>query len=96
MTTEPFTVECSVLIASQVDRALGKELQGATPSADALAVSLDAAQASGRYVTAQRRVTALLKATSGRDLDMVWYENSLDKSFKFWRFMRIPEKTFID
>jgi len=56
----------------QVDRALGKELQAASPSADVLTVSLDAAMASGRYVTAQRRVTALLKATSGRDLDMVY------------------------
>jgi len=56
----------------QVDRALGRALQGASPPADALAVSLDAATASGRYVTAQRRVTALLKATSGRDLDVVY------------------------
>ncbi len=57
---------------ADVDRALGRELRDKKPSPEALRISLDAAMASGRFVTAQRRVTALLKATSKSDLDMVF------------------------
>ena len=56
---------------SEVDKALGKELRGKSPSPEALQISLDAAMASGRFVTAQRRVTSLLK-TKGDDLDLVF------------------------
>ncbi len=56
----------------QVDKALGGDLRGPSPSAEALGISLEAAVADGRLVTAQRRVTALLKATSARDLDLVY------------------------
>ena len=56
----------------QVDRALGRELQAKNPSKDVLQVSLDAAVGSGRFITAQRRMTVLLKVTGGRDLDMVY------------------------
>jgi TolA-binding protein len=56
---------------SKVDKALGKALQGASPSSEALQISLDAAMADGRFVTAQRRVTALLK-TKSSDLDLVF------------------------
>ncbi|MDP6543375.1 MAG: tetratricopeptide repeat protein [Phycisphaerae bacterium] len=56
---------------SEVDKALGKELRGKSPSAEALQISLDAAMASGKFVTAQRRVTTLLK-TRGNDLELVF------------------------
>jgi len=56
---------------SQVDKALGGELRSTSPSAEALKISLDAAMAEGRFVTAQRRVTALMKAGSN-DLDLVF------------------------
>jgi len=56
---------------SQVDKALGKALQGKSPAVEALQISLDAAMADGRFVTAQRRITALLKAKSN-DLDLVF------------------------
>lgn len=31
-----------------------------------------------------------------RDLDMKWYENNLENSFKFWAYLRIPEKSFFE
>jgi hypothetical protein len=56
---------------SQVDRALGGDLRSTKPSSEALKISLDAAIADGRFVTAQRRVTALLKK-NGNDLKLVF------------------------
>ena len=56
---------------SEVDRALGKELRSKSPSPEALQISLDAAMASGRFVTAQRRITSLLKAKNN-NLDLVF------------------------
>ena len=56
---------------SEVDKALGNALRGKSPSPEALQISLDAAMASGRFVTAQRRVTSLLKV-KGNDLDLVF------------------------
>ena len=82
----------------QVDRALGRALQGASSPADVLAVSLDAAAASGRYVTAHRRVTALLKATSGRDLDVVYRgaqiaELACDDSVALTRYVDFAQRS---
>jgi TolA-binding protein len=56
---------------SQVDKALGNALRGKSPSSEALQISLDAAMADGRFVTAQRRVTSLLK-TKSNDLELVF------------------------
>jgi len=56
----------------QVDTVLKEQLAAASPSVDALKVSLDAAMAQGKVITAQRRITSLLKATSNADLDLVY------------------------
>jgi len=52
----------------QVDKALEKTLAQAKPPLEALRISLDAALASGRVVTAQRRITAMLRAKPTPDL----------------------------
>lgn len=31
-----------------------------------------------------------------RNLDIMWFEKSLEKSFKFWAFLRISEKQFFE
>ena len=56
---------------SEVDKALSKELRSKSPSPEALQISLDAAMASGKFVTAQRRVTSLLK-TRSNDLELLF------------------------
>ncbi len=56
----------------KVDEALGELLSVRAPSAEALRVSLDAARAGGRVITAQRRVTALLSVTQNKDAEMVY------------------------
>ncbi len=55
----------------KVDDALGKALSGPRPAPQALRVSLDAAEASGRLITAQHRVTALLKAVVDKEPDLL-------------------------
>ena len=56
----------------KVDEVLRKDLEAAAPPAEALRVSLEAAMAQGRIITAQRRVTALLKVVGETDLDLVY------------------------
>ena len=56
----------------KVDAALGKELEAASPPAEALRISLAAAVARGRIITAQQRVTLLLKAAGQADLNLVY------------------------
>jgi len=56
---------------ADVDKALGRALRSTSPPTEALKVSLDAAIADGRFVTAQRRITALMKANSN-DLELVF------------------------
>ena len=56
----------------QVDTVLKEQLASVDPPAEALVVSLDAAVAQGKVITAQRRVTRLLKITSNADLDLVY------------------------
>lgn len=56
----------------KIDEVLGKDLETASPPAEALRISLAAAVARGRVITAQRRVTALLKAAGQDDLDLVY------------------------
>ena len=57
--------EAKALLASkqydQVDGVLEKELSQRTPAIEALKVSMDAALASGRLVTAEKRAAAILK-----------------------------------
>jgi TolA-binding protein len=57
---------------AQVDQKLEELLTAKPPHLEALKVSLAAAVADHRYVTANHRVTALLKATDNADLDMVF------------------------
>ncbi|MBT3200408.1 MAG: tetratricopeptide repeat protein [Phycisphaerales bacterium] len=56
----------------QVDTVLKEQLAAAQPPAEALMISLDAAMAQGKVITAQRRVTMLLKVTANADLDLVY------------------------
>jgi len=56
----------------KVDEVLAKDLEAAAPSADALRLSLAAAVARGRIITAQQRVTMLLKVVGEADLDLVY------------------------
>ena len=56
----------------KVDAALGKELEAASPPAEALRISLAAAVARGHIITAQQRVTLLLKAAGQADLNLVY------------------------
>jgi len=56
----------------KVDAVLAKQLEQASPPAEALRISLAAAEARGRIITAQKRITALLKATAQADLDLVY------------------------
>jgi len=55
----------------QVDKALEKELAARPPNADALRISLEAALASGRIVTADRRLNDLLRQVQNADLELV-------------------------
>lgn len=67
----------------EVDKALAKILSRPKPPLDALRVSLDAALGSGRVVTAQKRITSLLRSSQtpellhlgGRIADRVGDEN---------------------
>jgi len=56
----------------QVDTVLKEQLASAEPPAEALVLSLDAAVAGGKVITAQRRVTRLLKITANADLNLVY------------------------
>ena len=56
----------------QVDTVLKEQLASDSPSAEALVISLDAAVAQGKVITAQRRVTRLLKITANADLNLVY------------------------
>ncbi len=56
----------------QVDAALKEELAKAKPAVEALKLSLAAARASGRFVTAQKRITKLLQVTGNREGDLVY------------------------
>ncbi|HEY8667315.1 MAG TPA: tetratricopeptide repeat protein [Tepidisphaeraceae bacterium] len=56
----------------KVDAILGKDLSQKIPAVETLRVSLDAAVASGRIITADKRLTALLKATENKDLDLLY------------------------
>jgi TolA-binding protein len=56
----------------QVDTVLKEQLASDQPAAEVLQISLDAAMAQGRVITAQRRVTRLLKLTSNANLDLVY------------------------
>ncbi|HEY3325294.1 MAG TPA: PA14 domain-containing protein [Planctomycetota bacterium] len=56
----------------EVDKALEKILAQKDVPADALRISLDAAIARGRVITAQQRVTALLKVTQNQDAALVY------------------------
>ncbi len=56
----------------QVDTVLQKQLESVDPPAEALVISLDAAVAQGKVITAQRRVTKLLKITANADLKLVY------------------------
>ncbi|MCY3022773.1 MAG: PA14 domain-containing protein [Planctomycetota bacterium] len=56
----------------EVDKVLEKVLAQKDVPAEALRVSLEAAVARGRAITAQQRVTALLKATQNQDLGLVY------------------------
>ncbi|MDP6543376.1 MAG: tetratricopeptide repeat protein [Phycisphaerae bacterium] len=56
----------------QVDTVLKEQLASVQPPAEALVVSLDAAVAQGKVITAQRRITRLLKITSNADLKLVY------------------------
>lgn len=55
----------------EVDKALGKLLEQKVPDVKVLQVSLDAAVASGRIITANQRISALLKATNNSDPALV-------------------------
>ena len=55
----------------KVDALLAADLAARAPSPAALRVSLDAAVASGRVVTAAARATALLKAAGEKDPDLL-------------------------
>jgi thioredoxin-like negative regulator of GroEL len=56
----------------EVDKALEKVLAQKEVPVEALQLSLEAAVARGRAITAQQRVTALLKATQNQDLALVY------------------------
>ncbi|MGD0090263.1 MAG: hypothetical protein ABSE73_10110, partial [Planctomycetota bacterium] len=56
----------------EVDKALDKLLAQKDVPVQALKISLEAAVARGRVITAQQRVTALLKATQNQDLPSVY------------------------
>ena len=56
----------------EVDKVLEKALAAKTPDVEALKVSLEAAMASGRFISAQARVTALLVATDNKDANLVY------------------------
>ncbi len=56
----------------RIDAVLKKQLESATPSAEALRISLAAAVARGRVITAQQRIMALLRITAKADLDLVY------------------------
>jgi len=55
-----------------VDARLSKLLDQASPPAEALSISLDAAEADGRFMTAQRRIKALLAVRGMKDLALVF------------------------
>jgi hypothetical protein len=55
----------------EVDKVLEGELKKRQPSPEALRVSLDAAKASGRILTAHQRATRLLQVRGNADLDLV-------------------------
>ena len=56
----------------EVDKALEKLLAQKDVPVEALRLSLEAAVARGRAITAQQRITALLKATQNQDLGLVY------------------------
>ena len=56
----------------QVDTVLKEQLAAAEPPTEALKISLDAAVAAGKVITAQRRITRLLKITANSDPDLVY------------------------
>lgn len=56
----------------KVDEVLNKELASQTPAVDVLRVSLEAAEKGGRYITANKRITSLLRATDNQDMEMVF------------------------
>src|SRR4051812_42859867 len=57
---------------AKVDSILAGELKGKSPSAEALRASMDAAEASGKVVTAATRATALLKLTGEKDAELLF------------------------
>ncbi len=61
----------------QVDAALDKLLTQKAPPKEALELSLQAAVADGRYVTAYQRANALLDAAGGKDLALVYQAATL-------------------
>jgi|GEM_PF-757294 len=56
----------------QVDTVLKEQLASTSPPAEALGISLEASVAQGKVITAQRRITRLLKITANADLKMVY------------------------
>ncbi len=57
---------------SEVDKVLERELGESRPRPEALRISYEAAMAGGRFVTAERRMSALLKLTQNKDLDLLY------------------------
>jgi len=56
----------------QAEKVLEPMLRAKNPPAEALKLSLSAAVARGRYVTAQRRATRLLEVTQNKDLELIF------------------------
>ena len=50
------------------------------------------------YEAWKRNIQTSIESSVGyiRDLDMSWFESKLEKSFKFWSYLRIPEKSFFE
>ncbi len=57
---------------SEVDKALEKELAEAKPAPEVLKLSYDAAMADSRFVSAERRISALLKVTQNKDAELLY------------------------
>ncbi len=58
---------------SEVDKVLERELADSKPRPEVLKVSYAAAMAAGQFVTAERRVSALLKLTQNNDPDLLYH-----------------------
>lgn len=56
----------------QVDKKLAGLIKGTKPNVEALRLSMQAAEAAGRYVTAEQRAGKLLEITDNKDLGLVF------------------------